>query len=228
MSTQPESEPTYLFVVTYGRSGSTTLQAILNSIPGFLIRGENRQALRFLHQYHRTLVKDREGFREMHRRNGRPVGMMTPSDPFYGIDQYPTEQALTEVRRLVTNTLLRPDDDTRVLGFKEIRWYHADVDEFVDWLREVFPGARFLVNSRRHADVAASGWWAKDPDAMSKLATMEETFDSLRERLGPAAHHVQYEDYVNRTEALEPLFEWLGEPFVVDDVRRVLATRHSY
>src|SRR5688572_1085508 len=31
----------HLFIVTYGRSGSTLLQGVLNSIPGYLIRGEN-------------------------------------------------------------------------------------------------------------------------------------------------------------------------------------------
>jgi hypothetical protein len=31
-----------IFVVTYGRSGSTLLQGVLNGIPGFLIRGENK------------------------------------------------------------------------------------------------------------------------------------------------------------------------------------------
>jgi hypothetical protein len=38
----------YVFIVTYGRSGSTLLQGVLNSIPGYLVRGENRQALRHL------------------------------------------------------------------------------------------------------------------------------------------------------------------------------------
>ena len=32
----------YVFVMTYGRSGSTLLMGILNSIPGWLLRGENR------------------------------------------------------------------------------------------------------------------------------------------------------------------------------------------
>ena len=31
--------------MTYGRSGSTLVQGLLNSIPGYLIRGENSAAL---------------------------------------------------------------------------------------------------------------------------------------------------------------------------------------
>ena len=38
-------------------------------------------------------------------------------------------------------------------GFKEIRWHGADLAEYVAWLRQLFPGARFVVNTREHADV---------------------------------------------------------------------------
>ncbi len=50
----------YLFIVTYGRSGSTLLQGILNSIPGYLIRGENRAALFHLYSL-REHPRHREG-----------------------------------------------------------------------------------------------------------------------------------------------------------------------
>ncbi|GAA4868669.1 sulfotransferase [Serinicoccus chungangensis] len=228
MTDHQPGDLSYLFVVTYGRSGSTTLQAILNSIPGFLIRGENRQVLTSLHQFHRTLVRERRNFRAQQERRGTPVGGMTPSDPFYGIDGYPVETALAELRQLVTSTLLRPEADTRVTGFKEIRWYQADVDEFVDWLRDVFPGARFLINTRRKEDVAASGWWADDPQALPKLDRMEAGFTRLLENLGPAAHHVHYDDYAGRPEALEPLFAWLGENFDAERLAQVMSKRHSY
>ena len=35
------SVPRFLFVVTYGRSGSTLVQGLLNAMPGVLVRGEN-------------------------------------------------------------------------------------------------------------------------------------------------------------------------------------------
>jgi hypothetical protein len=48
--------PDHLFIVTYGRSGSTLLQGILNSTPGVLIRGENRGISYKLHEFHRITV----------------------------------------------------------------------------------------------------------------------------------------------------------------------------
>ena len=43
MTTARRDDFGYLFVVTYGRSGSTLLMGLLNSIPGYLIRGEWRR-----------------------------------------------------------------------------------------------------------------------------------------------------------------------------------------
>ena len=43
---------------------------------------------------------------------------------------------------------LRPEPDTRVVGFKEIRWNREDLSDMLDWVREVLPGVRFVVNTR--------------------------------------------------------------------------------
>ena len=50
----------HVFVMTYGRSGSTLLMGLLNSIPGYLIRGENRHAMRHLYDFHRSGLVERD------------------------------------------------------------------------------------------------------------------------------------------------------------------------
>ena len=47
----------YLTVVTYGRTGSTALQAALNTLPGVLIRGENYSALRGIETYVQAIAE---------------------------------------------------------------------------------------------------------------------------------------------------------------------------
>ncbi|MFC7494164.1 MULTISPECIES: sulfotransferase [unclassified Nocardioides] len=217
----------YLFVMTYGRSGSTLLQGLLNAIPGYLIRGENRQMMRQLYDYHRTGVEARRVQRKVMR---RLTGTTTPTDPtrpFFGMDGYPVKRSLTGFRRLALDTILRPEDDTRVIGFKEIRWAKDDAGEFVGWLREVFPGARFVVNTRKHEDVAKSLWWANDPTALARLERTEGRLLALAADLGESAYHVRYDDYVADPMALQPFYSWLGEPFDAQRVRDVLAVRHS-
>ncbi|MBJ7356740.1 sulfotransferase [Nocardioides sp.] len=208
----------YLFVVTYGRSGSTLLAGILNSIPGYLIRGENRDALHHLFLFHRTLADESA-------RVGTNLGRQR-THPFYGIGDVPLDRSLTDIRTLVLDTVLRPKKDTRVTGFKEIRWYHPDLEEYVAWLRDVFPGARFLVNTRDHQSVLKSGWWAEG-DHASGLAAAEAGILALAESLGEAAYRVHYDDYVADPAVLRGMFDWLGEPFDEAAVRAVMERKHS-
>jgi hypothetical protein len=209
----------FLFVVTYGRSGSTLLMGLLNSIPGYLIRGENWDALHHLFAFHRTLAEGRQRW--------SPARLRQRTHPFYGAGDFPVRRSLEGIRALVVDTVLRPKPETRVTGFKEIRWYHDDVDQYVDWLREVFPGARFVVNTRDHDEVRRSGWWAKRPENAASLPAVEARILALADGLGEAAYRVHYNDYVADPTVLRGLFDWLGETYDEASVRAVLATRHS-
>jgi hypothetical protein len=218
----------YLFVMTYGRSGSTLLQGILDSIPGYLIRGENRQVLMHVFRFHRTAVKQRALHRRGQRKRDELVGGLEPTKAWYGMDNFGVRASLRDARRLALDTLLRPEPDTRVTGFKEIRWTSEDAGEYVAWLRKVFPGARFVVNTRDLHAVARSKWWAHRPDAYDHLRQAEERLLRLAEELGDAAFRVHYDDYVDNPQALKPLFDWLGEEFDEARIRAVMDVPHSY
>lgn len=208
----------YVFIVTYGRSGSTLLLGVLNSLPGYLLRGENGDAVRHLFQFHRTAMTERR----KHRNDSSQS-----TDPFFGIGEYPGQRSLRMIRDLVTETLLRPEPDTRVTGFKEIRWYHQDLPEYVAFLQRVFPGARFVINTRNHEDVAKSKWWARSESAQGTIAEIETRMLAVAESLGDAAYHVHYDDYVADPGVLRGMVEWLGEEYDAARVAEVLATRHS-
>jgi len=208
----------YLFVMTYGRSGSTLVQGLLNSIPGYLIRGENAAALNHLHAFHRTLVEEST--------RGNLVNRRKVTHPFYGMPDFPQAVSLADIRRLVLDTVLRPEPDTRVTGFKEIRWYQEDLAAYVAFLREVFPGARFVVNTRNQADVLKSKWWAKK-DNSDYLAGIEERILTVAADLGDAAFRLHYDEFVADPASLRSLFDWLGEEFDLATVQATLDTRHS-
>jgi hypothetical protein len=207
----------HVFIVTYGRSGSTLLLGVLNSLPGFLIRGENRGAVHHLYEFHRTCADER-------RRN-----KVSPDSthPFFGIGGYRGIVAVQRIRELVTDTLLRPQADTRVTGFKEIRWAMPDLEEYVAFLRRVFPGAKFVINTRNHDDVGKSKWWAGKETTPQTLAALEERFLALSDALGDAAYRVHYDDWVADPSVLRGLIEWLGAEYDEESVAAVLAVRHS-
>lgn len=222
------SDLRFLFVVTYARSGSTLLQGVLNSIPGYLIRGENMGVLDHLAAFDAAASHRRRGERARQRRDGLPVGHSEPTHPFFGLDGYPRAVARTEIRRLVVRTLLRPGADTRVAGFKEIRWNRPDLPEHLAWIAEVFPGARFVVNTRDLDDAARSRIWREKEDAAEQLAQAHARLIAALPGLGDAGFHLHYDDWSQDAARLRPFFDWLGEPFDEDAVRAVMAVRHSY
>ena len=212
----------YLFVVAYGRSGSTLLQGLLDTIPGYLIRGENRGVLYRLYQYHSALEKAREEFAR--------TDALTSRDSWFGIDEYSGSLAIARLRSLILETLLKPAVDTRVVGFKEIRWFYDDWDRYLEFVQELFPGARFVINTRDHEAVADSQWWGKRPksEVLTLLAGYEKQLDHMAEKLGGAAYRVHYDDYVADPGRLRGLFEWLGEPFDAAAVADTMAVKHSF
>ncbi len=88
---EPSSDPGVVFVVTYGRSGSTLLTGILNSIPGFLIRGENRDAVHHLFLFHQTLATEKA--------RGPQDKVRQRTHPFFGIGDVPLDRSIRQCRR---------------------------------------------------------------------------------------------------------------------------------
>src|SRR4029079_17980170 len=98
-----------------------------------------------------------------------PARASQPTHPWFGIEAFPEAASLQHLRSLAAATLLRPEHDTRVTGYKEIRWYDEDLPGYVEFLRQVFPGARFVVNTRNLEDVAASNYWTHKDDPLAQV-----------------------------------------------------------
>ena len=214
----------YLFIVTYGRSGSTLLQGILSSAPGVVIRGENGGLLHDLLHLHETATG--------HRERLASSAPLPPRHPWWGIDGYRDEAAFRGFRQLLLDTVLRPEPDTTVVGFKEIDWVRdGDVERLpalLAFTRAVFPNCRFALNTRDLVDVAASKWWAGRPNALAELQAMEAAFVEVLSAYGDDVYRVHYDDYVADPSVLRGLFDWLGLEYDEERVRAVLDVRHSY
>ncbi len=222
--TEPARDRTdlsYVFVVTYGRSGSTLLQGILSATPGVVVRGENGGVIQHLFAFHETVTR--------HRDRLAREDVLPPSHPWWGVDGYPDATALRDIRTLLLDTVLRPGADTTLVGFKEIDWPSEQLDQLFAFMRAVFPGARFVLNTRDLEQVATSKWWSRNPDAMAELTAMEQRYVAALDALGDDAwRRVHYDDWVADPAQLRGLFDWLGIDFDEPRVRAVLDVKHSY
>jgi hypothetical protein len=214
----------FVFVVTYGRSGSTLVQNLLNAIPGYCIRGENGNALsglaRSWHQL--SSAEPRKGLKA----RSTPS---TPEEPWYGAELIEPWRYGNFLANVFVREVLALPKDTRVGGFKEIRFHTEPVffPLYLGFIRKFFPKARFLFNTRDHDAVLKSGWWA-EMDATRARAQLEQAEALFAAQI--AAHpatslRLRYEDYDGKPDGLRPLFEFLGEPFDAGLVAGILARR---
>lgn len=174
----------FLTIVTFGRSGSTALQAALNAHPGTVIRGENYAALRGIEDYLAAIsaAADRHHSGKAHH-------------PWFGTARLDPNAVLADQRRHVVEYLLRPKAGTRWCGFKEVRYevgHIADADALAGhllFLNTLLPGMRYLVNVRDPQAAARSGWWRDHPDAVAALEStvgnLFEATETLSAALGP-------------------------------------------
>lgn len=218
----------YLSVVTFGRSGSTAIQAALNAHPHTLIRGENYSALRGIHSYLDSIASaaDRHHSGRAHH-------------PWFGTAKLDPVAVRNDVRRHVVDFLLRPKTDTTWLGFKEVRYeegHFATADELADhlmFLATFFPGMRFVINVRDAHLAARSGWWREHPDAVGALERstfhLQEAAHILTWALGPGrAVVVDHDRWVADPSVIVSALQSVGYPVDASIVEETLSQQLSH
>jgi hypothetical protein len=215
----------YVTVVTYGRTGSTALQTALNALPGVCVRGENYSAFRGLNAYVQALAETSD------RHRGSK-----PTHPWFGARAIRPAAVLDDLRRHVVANILRPEPGIGWVGFKEVRYEpghfptYDDLLNYLLFLNKLFPDLRYLMNVREPEDVARSGWWPGNENALEVLSTTRQwlidAVDDLNAILGENhAAVVDYADWSANPQVAIDAFARLGLPRDDDAVRAALSTR---
>lgn len=212
-----------IFIVTYGRSGSTILQSLLQTIPDAHIKGENGNVL--VELYRASLAANHA--RKTWGKKNQPL-----SHPWYGANEINPVRFEKRLVRMFTEEILNVPSDARWFGFKEIRYPNLgnELPEFLNFCRRIFPNAHFVFNSRNGKDVAKSKWWARKPKqkVLSIVKTMDEVFAKYSQENPTFSHHVFFEETVADPNSLKPLFLKLGEPFDINKAQTILNTRLTH
>jgi hypothetical protein len=219
-----------VFVITYGRSGSTLLSGALNTIPGYTIRGENYN---FLFPIFRSYLKILEAKRG---HGGRHANSKT--DPWWGVNEINVEEYISGIRKLTDNVLIGTENPRpRVFGFKEIRYpwvaRKGRLSDFLMFIRQIYPEACFIFNYRALDDVLCSGWWREynrdnSDEAQTLLVEFEKHSQAFAMDQPKFTFEINYEDLCSMSKNLQSMFEFLGEAYNPKDMKRVLRTEYSY
>lgn len=211
-----------VLIVTYGRSGSTLLQGLLNAIPGYRITGENYNFLYHLYVSYETLTQL--------GKFDYAQGGVEPTHSFYGAPDLNSEVYIESCGQLAYNMLVpkkyRPS--IRCFGFKEIRYVHFlnQLEQCLDFYQKIFPNCKIVFNTRNHEDTAKSGWWSKQDKTkvIGLLERADGAFAIYNKKNPETTFRISYEDIVQKSPRTASLFRFLGESYnenLVDDVLRV-------
>lgn len=221
-----------LLIVTYGRSGSTLLQGLLNSIDGCVVRGENHDLCRGLFDAWQSLQNTK-------LKHGKGEASLSPTSPWFGAAALSEDQFILDARTLMLHQLMGPlsNDSVSCLGFKEIRYLppslakknKGNLSEYLDFLAKLFPNPAFIILTREHEQVANSAWWQdkKTDQVKRQLVTFEQEVKTYSKDK-PWVYPINYDDITKRSDRLKDMFMFLGAPYIEDRVAKVLATKHSY
>lgn len=210
----------FVIILTYARSGSTLVQSILNSIPGYQIRGENLNAL-----FH--IYKCVEAVRIARNIHGWQPTM--PDTPWFGADRLTPKLFKERMIATFVEGVLKPSGGATTIGFKEIRhtpFFMSD-EEFSDYAQFIldeFPRSKIIVNSRYANEVANSAWLAdRDSEAVKReVEICDQRFSRLAQS-SSAVYHLRYNDYVRNHSLIKGLFHFLDAPYNAAELEKIFA-----
>jgi hypothetical protein len=223
----------YVFVVSSGRSGSTLVQGLLNSLPGVLVRGENSFYILPLFRAYRGAANFKRSYGGRSRES---------TSAFYGIAETDPPDFQRTVRQLVTRQLIGKQNPrkVKVIGFKEVRWENVQPHEyegFFGFFERVFPKARYILNERDMESVIGSGHWLRvDVEtARRELAKGRQLRQWLRENRPKRVYETTFEvitgdDQAARDAQLKGLAEFVigsCDEKTLEGMRAVLSVGHG-
>ena len=219
----------HVFIVTYGRTGSTLLQGLLNSIEGVVVRGENYNLCYGLYKSFISLRKMKTEPKE----DG-----LSPTQPFYGKHLIDENVFIERSRQLVQEQLAIPNDPSvKAWGFKEIRYTQAGLEDkwgyqlksYLDFMSRMFPDSAFIFLTRNHEQVVKSAFWKerKTQEAIKDIQSFENVAQQWSQGK-KGAFWIDYSDIVSNNEKLISLYEFLGASYAKEKVDDILGIEHSY
>ncbi|MGC4111223.1 MAG: hypothetical protein QM747_12525 [Nocardioides sp.] len=231
-ASQPDSarpEPSWVFVVTYGRSGSTLTQGMLNALPRTLVRGENNL---FLLPIFRSWLGLRD-FQQNFRGQGNPL----TTSAFFGLHELDMDAFAASVRELVRVQLMgsTPTEDVDRLGFKEVLWHRVkprEWEDFFGFFDLAFDNPRYVLNRRDLETTTTSGFWRSRKPGMAEqqIKRVERMQSFLRESRPDRCFDTRYEvttsaDRAVAAESMRSLAQFVTGSCDDELLERLLALR---
>ncbi len=214
----------HVFIITFGRTGSTALLKALNAIDGACIRGQNGGILRYV-------AESVESLRE-HKREKVGRGEPGAGNPWYGIDEVNVKGFAKSLAEAFERNVLAPPPGTRITGFKDIRYTDEVLNDrqfesVLRFLLDNFDDPHVIFLTRDPAEACKSGWWQdRDQDVVIDVLEMtNERFRNAHAAFPRRTFLIDHSEFDGTPAGLQPLLHWLGEDIPEAALTEALSAR---
>ncbi|KAL7524935.1 hypothetical protein ACHAWF_001137 [Thalassiosira exigua] len=216
----------FLIILAHGRSASTSLTWMLDALPGIRMSGENNDLLTRLNTLRNDTmdyVRIRESIGKHSAWGRNPI----PNGSFSCVAQHMVEAMTPSPPSGYGN-----DDRATIIGFKTIRFHKwtkmkkEQIEAKVNFLVEMFPCAKFLVNFRSNmtahtlsatkafGGTKASGGSGDFDRIHKKYLILNQNLHNIAKNLakqhGDSTYLLDSEEWTRDISVLNNLVEWLG------------------
>jgi len=149
-----------VLICATGRSGSTTLQRILNTIPGSNICGENFGAVNSLLDFYFKLHVSCNDYIPGHYNPASYEDIVTKNVKPSWYNSFKMRNMEQRVRETII-TMFKKDSNTKLWGFKEIRYDNNRI-KLLKYFKLLFPQTKIIIQVRENIHAQSKSGWHKD------------------------------------------------------------------
>ena len=164
-----------VLICATGRSGSTTLQRIINSVPNSNICGENFGAINSFLEFYKRIKTTTFDYVPGHLRPASYEDIISKDVKPSWYNSYNFQQTVSMIKILIAS-LFKNKEATNIWGFKEIRYDNGDI-KYLKEFKELFPQTKVIIQIRGNITAQSqSSWLKKDKNAVQYLNTLNNEF----------------------------------------------------
>jgi hypothetical protein len=157
-----------VLICATGRSGSTTLQRIINIIPNSNICGENFGAINSLLEFYKRIKTTTFEYIPGHLKPASYEDIISKNVKPSWYNSYNFQQTVSMIKILIAS-LFKNSETTNVWGFKEIRYDNGNIN-YIKEFKELFPQTKVIIQVRANIQAQSqSSWLKKDKNAIQYL-----------------------------------------------------------
>ena len=164
-----------ILICATGRSGSTTMQRIINSVPNSNICGENFGAINSLLEFYKRIKTTTFDYVPGHLRPASYEDIISKDVKPSWYNSYNFQQTVSMIKMMIVS-LFKNTSATNMWGFKEIRYDNGDI-KYLKEFKELFPQTKVVIQIRGNITAQSqSSWLKKDKNALQYLNTLNNEF----------------------------------------------------